>query len=268
MKFNKLALIGIILGGLGGLAGLTVGILADPLFGSIFAVVFIAIFGGVFWSVLFKPMMVNRKLSRNGVPATAKVLEIHDTGVTVNNSPQVKLLVEVSSSVSGTYLVETKQIISRVQVPQFQPGATFQVVVDPNDKNLISFDYSGASQSSTSVSSFSNPDTVMTGPWSGLGKAEAERRLAEIDKKNKEIFSAGTSCKAIVTKYTWLGIYVNGNNPAAELVLEVLPPDTPAFTAKVIGVFLESSVPKYQPGEDITVKYDPYDHSRVTVEHS
>jgi len=266
MKFSKIGLIGIIIGCFGGLAGLVVGIAADPLFGSIFAVIFISIFGGVFWSVLIKPMMLSRRIAKNGVAASAKILEIHDTGVTVNNSPQVKLLVEVNSSLSGTYLVETKQIISRVQVPQFQPGAMFQVIVDPNDKNLISFDYGG--NHATTAGSPGIVENVVTGPWSGIGREEAERRLAEIDKKNKDILASGISSRAIVTKYTWLGIYVNGNNPAVELEIEVLPLDASAFKTKVIGVIMESSVSKFQPGEEIYVKYDSYNNSKVTIEHS
>jgi hypothetical protein len=264
MKY--LGTIGIIVGILGGLAGLTVGIIADPVFGSIFGIIFLSIFGGVFWAVLFKPMMVRKKLAKNGVPATAKILEIHDTGVTVNNSPQVKLLVEVNSSVSGTYLVETKQIISRVQVPQFQPGAMFTVLVDPNDKNLISFD--AGSTTNNTGSTGNNTNSVVTGPWAGISGEEAERRLAEIDRKNKDLLVTGLSARAIVTKYTWLGIYVNGNNPAVELEIEILPANEPAFNAKVIGVINEIAVSKYQPGEDIYVKYDSYNKKKVTIEHS
>lgn len=267
MKFNIIGTIGIIIGALGGLAGLVVGIAADPVSGSIFAVIFLSIFGGVFWAFMFKPMMIRNKLAKNGVPATAKVLEIHDTGVTMNNSPQVKLLLEVSSPVSGTYLVETKQIISRVQIPQFQPGAMFSVLVDPNDKNLISFD-TGTKTSAGAYSAGNNSNSVVTGPWAGVGSDEAQRRLAEIDRKNKEILSTGTSSRAIVTKYTWLGIYVNGNNPAVELEIEILPANEPSFTSKVYGVINEIAVSKYQPGEDIYVKYDPYDKKRVTIEHS
>jgi len=268
MKFGVIGTIGMIIGFLGGIAGLVVGIMANPILGSIFAVVFLSIFGGVFWTVLFKPMMINRRLAKNGVPASAKILELHDTGVTVNNSPQVKLLLEVNSQVGGTYLVETKQLISRLQVSEIQPGTVLEVMVDPNDKNFISLDYIGTSRTKAPAGTLSNPESVLTGPWSGMSRAEAERKLAEIDKKNKEIFASGSSCKAIVTKYTWLGIFVNGNNPASRLEIEVLPPDAPAFNAEVVGVLMESSVPKFQPGEEITVKYDTGDHSRVTIEHS
>lgn len=73
---------------------------------------------------------------------------------------------------------------------------------------------------------------------------------------------------AIIKKYTWLGIYVNGNNPYAEIEVEVLPSDGPAFEAKVKGTTSEQSVPKYQPEQEIFVKYDASDKSKVAIDHS
>jgi len=263
MKFNTFGWIGIIAGGLGGLIGMTAAIIAAPVEGSIFAVIFIAIFGGVFWKFLFKPMIISRRLEKIGVTATAKILEVNDTGVTVNNNPQIKMLLEVNSNVSGTYLVESKQVISRLQIPMFQPGATIPVLIDPNNKNLVSLDYR-----ENNLSAFQNTNTVVTGPWSGISAEEAQRRLIELDNKNKEILSVGKSCRAIVTKYTWLGIYVNGNNPAVELNVEVLPDDRPAFRAAVYGVIKVENTGKFQVGEEIYVKYDQNDINRVTIEHS
>lgn len=267
MKLSAFGWIGIIIGCLGGLVGIIVAIIAAPVEGSIFAVIFIAIFGGVFWSVLFKPMFIARKLEKNGVPASAKIMEVRDTGVTVNNSPQIKMLLEVNSSVSGTYLVETKQIISRLQTSLYQPGAVIPVIVDPNNKNLVSLDY-GERTFTAGSPSFQNTKSVLTGPWSGMSAEEAQRRLAELDSSNKEIYSIGRSCRALVKKYTWLGIYVNGKNPAVELEVEVLPEDRPAFSATVFGIIKAESVSKFQVGEEIYVKYDTGDISRVTVEHS
>jgi hypothetical protein len=267
MKLNIFGWIGIIIGCLGGLVGMIVAIIAAPIEGTIFSVIFIAIFGGVFWTVLFKPMMITRRLEKNGVPATAKILKVSDTGVTVNNSPQVKLLLEVSSPLGGAYMIETKQIISRLQTALFQPGAVLPVIVDPNDKNLITIDYRD-NANVTATSGSQDVNNVPVGPWAGIKKQEAESRLWEIDRMNKEIMATGVSAKAIVTKYTWLGIYVNGNNPAAEVELEVMPEDRPAFKGITKGVLMETSVPKFQPGEEILVKYDPVDITKITIEHS
>lgn len=270
--------IGIIGGGIGALVGLGSAVIFGGLPGIIMAVVFIIVFGAIFYPLLIKPMMTASRLRKVGVPATAKVLEMHDTGVTLNNSPQVKLMLEVSSP-TGSYVVETKQYISRLQTSMFQPGSMLPVLIDPNDRNMISLDYDGqgASQggygasaysSGVGASGFNNPDKILTGPWTGIGRQEAERRLVDFDAKNKQISAYGTSARAIVTRYTWLGMYVNGDNPAVEIEVQVLPTDRPAFQAITYGVIMEQSVPKFQPGEEIFVKFDPNDTTKVTIEHS
>ena len=78
----------------------------------------------------------------------------------------------------------------------------------------------------------------------------------------------GKAARAIVKKYTWLGININGNNPYAEIEVEVMPADAPAFSAKVKGAISEQSVSKYQPGEEIFVKYEAYDLTKVAIDHS
>ena len=63
-------------------------------------------------------------------------------------------------------------------------------------------------------------------------------------------------------------MYINGNNPYAEMEIEVLPDDAPAFQSKVKGAISEQSVAKYQRWQEIFVKYDASDHSKVAIDHS
>lgn len=268
MKMNWGMIIGLIGGAIGLLVGLGAVIMTKSWFALIIMVITVGIVGTVFWKVLFGPMMLSRRLAKSGFATTARVVEISDTGVTVNNAPQVKLLLEVTPPNGSPYMVETKQLISRLQTSMYTPGSMIPVLIDLNDKNSIVINYEGAGGSSGQVQGSYTQDSITIGPWAGMHRSEAEKKLYDIDAKNKEIFAYGTSCRAIVTKYTWLGIYVNGNNPAVEIEAQVLPADRPSFEAKMIGVIMEQSVPKFQPGEDIYVKYDPNNTSKVTIEHS
>lgn len=270
MKMGIGMWIGIIVGGLGGLIGMAVAIAASPVFGSIFSLVFILIFGGVFWSV-FRPMAIQNKLQKTGVPAQATIMQVSDTGVTVNNSPQIKLLLQVTPPTGMPYQVETKLLISRLQTYSYQPGMTIGVKIDPNDKNKIAIDYSGGTDNASSYSNSSYGTGYggnTTGNYTPQQIQEANSMIKKINDDNVKLMSYGESARAIVTKYTWMGIYVNGNNPAVTLELEVLPESRSSFKATAKGVIMETSVPKFQPGEEIFVKYDPDDISKVTVEHS
>jgi len=268
MKMNWGMVIGLIGAGIGIVVALIAVIATKSYFGIIMIVVVVGIMGTVFWKVLFGPMMLSNRLAKNGYATNAKVVQVSDTGVTVNNAPQVKLLLEVTPPNGATYLVECKQLISRLQTSMFQPGMMVPVLIDLNDKNAISINYEGVNPGGGQSNIAGGAAGVTVGPWAGMSQADAERKLVDNDNKNKELLKYGKSSKAIVTKYTWLGINVNGENPAVEIEVQVTPADVPAFSARTIGVIMEQSVPKFQPGEEIFVKYDPNMISMVTIEHS
>ena len=89
----------------------------------------------------------------------------------------------------------------------------------------------------------------------------------EMQQENDRIKTVGIYCKAIVTKFTNMGVNVNGNNPLATIEIQILPDYEPAFSATVKGAIKESSVPLYQPGKEIFVKYDPNDKKKAAIVH-
>lgn len=80
------------------------------------------------------PMMAalqNRAVLDKGQPARATILEISDTGTTINNEPVVRMLLEVNTPGGVPFRAEAERLISRLDVPQYQPGAEVQVKYDP-----------------------------------------------------------------------------------------------------------------------------------------
>jgi hypothetical protein len=75
-----------------------------------------------------------------GVAADATVLQIWDTGITVNNDPVVGFLLDVKPDGRPAYQAKTKALISRLAVPRIQPGATLRVKYDPNDPAQVALD--------------------------------------------------------------------------------------------------------------------------------
>ncbi|MDI6830540.1 MAG: hypothetical protein QME88_04310 [Actinomycetota bacterium] len=92
--------------------------------------------------------------------------------------------------------------------------------------------------------------------------------LTEQDKRGQEIRATDKPAKAKILNAMSLGINVNGNNPAMTFLLEVQPEGESPFQGQATGVIAEASVPKYQVGKEIFVKYDPGDKSRVALDHS
>lgn len=261
MKMNA----GIWIGIIGGIIGLVVGVGAVIATGGnqgiYMGLGMLALFGGMFYlfyRIFFKPMINASRLQKTGIPGKARILEVRDTGVTINNNPQVKLILEVKNSFGQKYNAQCRVLVSRINPWAYQPGMEVPVKIDPKNEQNVVLDFSG------NTSSASQQQQTSSGLNAETLKAELEKMQAD----NNAIAASGRPARAIIKNYTWLGAYVNGNNPYVELELEVLPDNAPSFSGKAKGVVAEASVPKYQPGQIIYVKYDLYDNSKVVIDHS
>lgn len=259
MKMNAGAWIGMI----GGIIGLAVGIAAVVATGGSSGIYIglgmLVLFGGMFYlfyRLFFKPMLNTSRLQKTGISGTAKILEVKDTGVTINNNPQVKLIVEVKNSFGQRYNATMRVLVSRINPFAYQPGMEIAVKIDPKDEKNVVPDFTGNERGLASKG-FAQPN-----------QAAMQAELEQLQKDNDAIAATGRSAKAVITKNTFLGVNVNGNNPYVELELEVLPENSPAFSGKAKGVIAEASLPKYQPGCTVYVKYDLYDNSKVVIDHS
>jgi hypothetical protein len=82
-----------------------------------------------------------KELQRSGVAASARILEIWDTGITVNDDPVIGMRVEVSPPDGPVYPATIpKSLISRLDIPRFQPGATVSVRIDPKNPDRLALD--------------------------------------------------------------------------------------------------------------------------------
>ena len=82
-----------------------------------------------------------RAIQAVGEPAHATVLQIWDTGITVGHDPVVGLRVAVERPDHSSYeAVIKKSLVSRVHLPQFQPGSRVPVKVDPRDPTRVALD--------------------------------------------------------------------------------------------------------------------------------
>ncbi len=97
------------------------------------------------------------ELQQGGVSATAQILEIWDTGWTLNDNPVIGMRVMVQAPDRPAFEATIdKTTVSRIAIPQFQPGAVIPVRFDPNNPAMVAVDPGGGS-SEASRPSTGNP---------------------------------------------------------------------------------------------------------------
>jgi hypothetical protein len=82
----------------------------------------------------------NRGVLQDGIPAQARIVNVRQTGVMLNNQPQIAFDLEVQPPGGTPYPVQAKAIIPLINIPQFQPGAEIPVKIHPTDPTQIALD--------------------------------------------------------------------------------------------------------------------------------
>jgi hypothetical protein len=73
----------------------------------------------------------NSRLLQTGEPAQARILGLQDTGVKINDNPQLRLVVEVHPMSRPPFQAEVIAVVSFLAIPRIQPGCMVQVKFDP-----------------------------------------------------------------------------------------------------------------------------------------
>ena len=103
-------------------------------------------------------------LRQNGITASAKILDIWDTGWTVNDNPAIGMHVEVRPTDRPAFRATIDQyLVSRIALAQYQPGSTIQIRFDPSNPSVVAVDDEAADDSGASpeqMARIQGPDVV------------------------------------------------------------------------------------------------------------
>jgi hypothetical protein len=92
----------------------------------------------------------NQQVLMNGIPAQARVTQMGPTGLTVNDAPQLNVVLEVYPPQSPGYRAPAAPFVAAIQafVPiyamgRIQPGAMVPVRFDPMNPQNVAIDFRG-----------------------------------------------------------------------------------------------------------------------------
>ncbi|MBN2027969.1 MAG: hypothetical protein JW854_14565 [Actinobacteria bacterium] len=240
------------------IAGIVVMFAYDLGTGALITVIDLAILGFIYF-FFFKSMMKSERLMETGKPARARIVTARYTGTVVNDIyKQYDFTLEVFPDEGEPYEAKTRGLVPIEETASFQPGTMIPVMVDPANPSEVAIG--------------GNEDGELGNLATTTPKDEQERQIAEMLKNNEklmdEILAEGMEAQAVILKAFELGINITDTGPVMQFLLEVKPEGGNAFQAVTMGVIAEVSVPKFQAGKTVKVKYDPDDISRVALFHS
>lgn len=101
---------------------------------------FIILITGVTGGIILRNARQQKRLEwfkKFGIPATAEIISAEQTGVYINNLPQIKLNLNITGA-GSPYQITIKKVFNLLEVGKLVPGAKLQILVDPkNPKNIL-----------------------------------------------------------------------------------------------------------------------------------
>src|SRR3954471_10512702 len=103
----------------------------------------VAVLIGVIYFFINRATGRKLALRQTGLPGTAQVLEMEQTGVYINENPQVKMKLQVQARGIAPYQVEKKATVPLIALGMRGTGRPLTVYVNPQDHEDIFIDWSG-----------------------------------------------------------------------------------------------------------------------------
>lgn len=242
-------------------------------------VLFIAfIFAAIFKAKKYLLKKISAREIPGGLPATATVISCAQGNMKlrmgVQEVYQLTIDVNVTNTQGETWPANLKEFIPITQVGVFQPGVTFSVVYDPNDRSKIALPQPGNANATPGQNQGQPLPTSIEVPGGATITSQMAAEAARNQPQNivakmkahaallNALQSNGITSTATVLSYTTLlENYVDGVD-AVEISLRV---EITAVETIVMILTPKSSLHKIQPGKTIYVRYDPNNPNRVAI---
>lgn len=205
---------------------------------------------GYFLFRMFKNMNQNSGLVKTGVSAPAVIIGLQDTGVTMNESPQVRLTLQVTPADRPPFQAVATTFVGRLQIGMITPGASVMVRYDPNDISKVAIESLG----SPSVNS--------------ANVAAIQSAMQQQDQYYEKLRITGEEATAKILTVTDMNIRVGDGGSMFRLTFQVIPSFGESFTAETQAAIADSSREKYSVGRMVYVRYDPGNKAQVALDRA
>jgi hypothetical protein len=206
---------------------------------------------GFFVYRLFKGMSQNSGLVKTGIPAPAVILDVQDTGVTMNNSMQARLTLQVTPAGRPPFQAVATTFVNRFQVGMLVPGASVNVKYDPNDITKVAI------------------ESLSAGGMSAMNMQSVQAAVLAQDQYYEQLRRTGEEALATIVTADETNIRAAEGGSVFRFTLDVQPRVGEPFRAETQAAIADQSRAKYSVGKQVYVRFDPYgDKKQVALDRA
>ncbi len=138
--------------------GFVAGAMAIPFvgFGFWLTAAILGITGGILVAIGFRVRRSAEnaeRILRTGIDGTGTITSLTQTGVSMNDNPQVEIGLSVRLPGKEPYAASRREFVPLILLARLTPGASLPVTVDPSDPQGVMIDWSGSATQTTAAAS-------------------------------------------------------------------------------------------------------------------
>jgi hypothetical protein len=192
-----------------------------------------------------------QRVKAEGVPGQAQIIGLRQTGLYVNNQPQVELQLQVTTAMHAPYPVTCKEVVPLILMGRLTSGQPLPVMVDPARPESVVVLW----------------ESALGPPAAGLGSPlPTPARAADVAAEKKRLLATGVRGSATILQCQSLGMFDADGSPVYDLLLQIVVPGQPPLQGPVrVGVPREREH-RFRTGERLPIKADPTQPGRMAVD--
>src|SRR5919106_1382392 len=201
-----------------------------------------------------------QRLRMSGVPGQATILGMRQTGVYLNEQPQIELNLQVQSWMHGPYQVTVREYVPLMLLATLGSGRPLPVKVDPADPQKLVIEWENAMSGGMAGVGAAMP---MTLPAS----ADSTQHDPEARKAEKErLLATGVAGKATVTSARATGGIDSEGRPVYDLMLTIEIPGRPPMQGPARTGVPPERISQPEAGDTVAIKSDPANPTSMTID--
>lgn len=209
-----------------------------------------------------------QRIKAQGVPGQATITGMRQTGVYVNEQPQIELQLQVQDQMYGSRQIVVKEYVPLMMLGALSSGRPLPVKVDPANPNKVVIEWesalSGGMPMGMPMQGVSGAQPLPTTMPASADSTQYDPQARQAEKER--LLATGVTGTATVTSARATGDVDSEGRPVYDLMLTIqIPGRQPMHGPARTGVPPER-VEQLEVGDTVTIKADANNPSVMTID--
>jgi hypothetical protein len=213
------------------------------------------------------------RLKAEGVSGEAVVLGLRQTGMYLNNQPQVELELQIDTVLHGSFRSKTKEYVPLVLLGALTGGAPLPVKVDRRNRDNFVIEWERVGPARAREAGAPGLEGVSAQEWQ---RANADARAAfnrenaasqaQRDAEKQHILATGIEGKATILSATPTGQIDAQGRPVYDFVLKIEVPGRPPMQGPARAGVPPERAGQLEPGDTVPLRVDRENPTTMAID--